>query len=53
MIFPVFEYQDRQYKTSAVIDDPKLIGYNTVARGLMYSQPEAKVRREIVVLEKK
>ena len=53
MIFPVFEYQGRQYKTSAVIDDPKLIGYNTVARGLMYSQPEAKVRREIVVLEKK
>ena len=53
MIFPVFEYQGRQYKTSVVIDDPKLIGYNIVAQGLMYSQPEAKVRREIVILEKK
>jgi len=53
MIFPIFEYQGRQYKTSAVIDDPKLIGYNVVARGLLYSQPEARVRREIVILEKK
>lgn len=53
MIFPVFDYQGRQYKTSAVIDDPKLIGYNIVARGLLYSQPEAKVRREIVILQKK
>lgn len=53
MIFPVFEYKGRQYKTSAVIDDPKLIGYNIVAKGLIYSKPEAKVRREIVILEKK
>lgn len=53
MIFPVFEYKGRQYKTSAVIDDPKLIGYNIVAKGLIYSKPEAKVKREIVILEKK
>jgi tRNA G10 N-methylase Trm11 len=52
MIFPVFEYAGRTYPTSRVIDDPKLIGYNIVTRGLIYSRPDAKVRREIIILQK-
>ncbi len=52
MIFPVFEYKNTTYLTSGVIDDPHLLGYNTKTRGLMYFRPEAKVKREIVVLEK-
>ncbi len=53
MIFPVFEYAGREYHTSTVIDDPKLIVYNILTRGLTYSKPEARVKREIVILEKK
>lgn len=53
MIFPVFTYSGRDYLTSHVVDDPKLIGYNIKTRGLIYSKPDAKVRREIVILEKK
>ncbi len=53
MIFPVFEYQERQYKTSAIIDDPKLIGYNISNKDLIYYRPEARLKREIVVLTKK
>lgn len=53
MVFPIFEYAGRSYPTSIVVDDPKLIGYNIITRGLIYSKPDAKVRREIIVLEKK
>jgi len=53
MIFPIFEYHGREYKTSIVIDDPKLIDYNIAVKGLTYSRPEARVKREIVILEKK
>lgn len=53
MIFPIFEFQGREYTTSIVIDDPKLIDYNIKLRGLTYSRPEAKVKREIVLLQKK
>ncbi len=53
MIFPIFEYSGREFKTSPVIDDPKLMDYNILLRGLTYSKPEARVKREIVILEKK
>ena len=53
MIFPVFEYAGREYKTSLIIDDTKLIDYNIGTRGLTYSLPAARVKREIVILEKK
>lgn len=53
MIFPVFEYSGQPFATSKIIDDQKLIGYNILTRGLLYSQPDAKVKREIVILQKK
>lgn len=52
MIFPIFEFQGHEYRTSLIIDDPKLIDYNINLRGLTYSRPEAKVKREIVLLQK-
>lgn len=52
MIFPIFEYAGREYKTSLIIDDKQLIDYNVLTRGLTYSRPEAKVIREIVILQK-
>ncbi len=53
MIFPIFEYAGREFKTSLIIDDKQLLDYNILTRGLTYSRPEAKVIREIVILEKK
>lgn len=53
MIFPIFEYAGREYKTSTIIDDKQLLDYNILTRGLTYSRPEAKVIREIVILQKK
>jgi len=53
MVFPIFEYAGREYKTSPIIDDKQLIDYNILTRGLTYSRPEAKVIREIIILEKK
>lgn len=52
MVFPVFTVKNRSYSTSRVIDDRALVGYNTKIRGLMYFRPEARVKREIVILEK-
>ena len=52
MIFPVFEYKSQIYSTSDIIDDKHLLGYNIKTRGLMYFRPLARVKREIVVLEK-
>lgn len=53
MIFPIFEYAGRSYPTSHVVDDSRLISYNIISKGLVYSRPDAKVKREIVLLEKK
>lgn len=53
MIFPVFHYHGQDYKTSVAIDSEKLLNYNIGLRGVMYSRPDAKVRREIVLLTKK
>ncbi len=53
MIFPVFEYAGKEYHTSPIIDDKQLLDYNVLTRGLTYSKPEARVKREIVILMKK
>jgi len=53
MVFPVFEFLGKIYQTGSVIDDSHLLDYNIEARGIMYYRPQAKVRREIVILTKK
>lgn len=53
IILPVFAQGERQISTSQVIDDPHLSGYNIKTRGLIYSRPQAKIKREIITLEKK
>lgn len=52
MVFPVFEYQNKEYRTSSILDDKHLLDYNIEARGLMYFRPGAEVKREIVILAK-
>jgi len=53
MIFPIFHYHGQDFKTSAIIDSDKLLNYNIGLRDILYSRPDAKVRREIVLLTKK
>lgn len=53
MIFPIFHYHGQDYKTSSIIDSEKLLNYNIGLRDVVYSRPDAKVRREIVLLTKK
>lgn len=53
MIFPVFSYHAKDYPTSPIIDSDRLLNYNIGSRGLIYSRPDARVKREIVVLHKK
>lgn len=53
MIFPILSDGSRIYVTSKIIDDKHLSGYNIKTRGLIYSRPQAKLKREIVILEKK
>ena len=53
MVFPVFFDGKHVYEPSKIIDDKQLLGYNQLTRGLMYSRPEAEVKREIVILQKK
>lgn len=53
MIFPILSDGSHTYVTSKIIDDQHLSGYNIKTRGLIYSRPQAKLKREIVILEKK
>ena len=53
MIFPILSDGSRTYTTSKIIDDHQLSGYNIKTRGLIYSRPQAQLKREIVILEKK
>jgi len=53
MVFPSFDDDKHIYKTSGVIDGKLELGYNLLKRDLLYSRPNADVRREIVVLQKK
>lgn len=52
MVFPRIVTASKTYLTSAVIDDPHLLGYNVKTRGVFYSKPGATVIREIVILTK-
>ena len=52
MVFPIFKGPKNEYRTSRVIDDKHLLGYNQLTRGLVYSRPDADTKREIVVLQK-
>lgn len=52
MIFPQISDGKRTYKTSSAVDDPHLLGYNLELRDLIYSRPDATVKREIVILKK-
>ena len=51
MVFPILTGLKREYSTSSVIDAVKNIGYNQLTR-VTYARPEARVRREIIVLQK-
>lgn len=53
MTFPIFSYHSKDYPTSPVIDSDRLLNYNIGSRGLIYSRPDARVKREVVVLYKK
>ncbi|HBC44588.1 MAG: hypothetical protein UX08_C0001G0021 [Candidatus Collierbacteria bacterium GW2011_GWB1_45_35] len=53
MVFPVFDTGKHIYKTSSVIDGKLELSYNLLKRDILYSRPNAEVRREIVILQKK
>lgn len=53
MVFPSFDTGRQIYKTSNVIDGKLELSYNLLKRGILYSRPNANVRREIVILQKK
>ncbi len=53
MVFPWFNDGKKVYKTSNVIDGKLELGYNSLKRDILYSRPEADVKREIVILQKK
>lgn len=52
MVFPVFNDGKKDYKTSEIIDDKLKLSYNQLNKGILYSRPDAVVRREIIVLQK-
>lgn len=53
MVFPAFNDGKKDYKTSNIIDEKLKLSYNQLNHGIFYSRPNADVRREIVVLQKK
>lgn len=53
MIFPIFQTGKGKIATGDIVDHSSLSGYNVLARNIQYSQPKARVVREIIVLEKK
>ena len=53
MVFPWFSDGKKVYKTSEIIDGKLELSYNHLKRGIFYSRPEADVKREIVILQKK
>ena len=52
MVFPILPGVKTEFSTSKVIDDKHLLGYNQLSKGLIYSRPEAGIKREIVILQK-
>ena len=53
MVFPWFNDGKKDYKTSEIIDGKLSLSYNQLNQGILYSRPDATVKREIVVLQKK
>jgi tRNA G10 N-methylase Trm11 len=53
MVFPWFSDGKKVYKTSEIIDGKLKLSYNPLKRGIFYSRPDADVKREIVILQKK
>lgn len=53
MVFPTFDTGKQVYKTSDILDGKLELSYNFLKRGILYSRPNADVRREIVILQKK
>lgn len=53
MVFPWFNDGRKEYKTSEIIDGKLKLSYNPLKRGIFYSRPDADVKREILVLQKK
>jgi len=51
MVFPILTGARKEYHTSRIIDSVKILGYNLLAR-VIYSRPEAGIKREIVTLQK-
>lgn len=52
MVFPWFDDGKKVYKTSEIIDGKLKLSYNPLKRGIIYSRPDADVKREIVILQK-
>lgn len=53
MVFPWFNDGKKVYKTSEIIDGKLNLSYNPLKRGIFYSRPDADIKREIIVLQKK
>ncbi len=53
MVFPWFSDGKKVYKTSEIIDGKLNVSYNPLKRGIFYSRPDADVKREIVILQKR
>jgi tRNA G10 N-methylase Trm11 len=53
IVLPTFSDGRQVYKTSEILDGKLEQGYNILKRGILYSRPEADVKREIVILQKK
>jgi len=51
MVFPILTGARKDYHTSQIIDSVKNLGYNLLAR-VVYSRPEAGIKREIITLQK-
>jgi len=51
MVFPILTGLKKEYHTSRIIDSVKNLGYNQLSR-VVYSRPEAGVKREIITLQK-
>ena len=51
MVFPILTGLRKEYHTSRIIDSVKNLGYNQLSR-VVYSRPEAGVKREIITLQK-
>lgn len=52
MFFPTYRVGEKTISTGDIVDAKHFVGYNLVTRGVIYSRPEATVRREVIILKK-